>query len=243
MSTLAVTNETITPQIHNIREEQVTREIHTHDVYHRIQPVIDVEVLPTKHYIRNSTGGLTEISASAVPARPEDWQIEENSPRTSSTSLSSDSVAPPTIRTKHTNSTSNRKHATSVSNQPVVTSTRTSTMLSGKLHTESKGRQPPSLEASHQNQARSQATPASQIMINRHDGASDRYDDDESESSQSRRSEDSAFLFRDTGYGGGEAGYGGGMLPGLFELTPTAQTVESQSTKALRRKMGGMSSR
>ena len=39
------------PEVHHIRHEQVTREIHTHDVYHRELPIIDVQVLPARHVI------------------------------------------------------------------------------------------------------------------------------------------------------------------------------------------------
>jgi hypothetical protein len=47
-----------------------TREIHNHDVYHRVLPVIDVEVLPSRHFIRdeNESNLLHEIPGSALPA-------------------------------------------------------------------------------------------------------------------------------------------------------------------------------
>ena len=65
----AVTHEEIRPVVHNIREEHVTREVHTYDVYHRILPVVDVQVLPAKHFVRDpETGKLVEIAESQVPA-------------------------------------------------------------------------------------------------------------------------------------------------------------------------------
>ncbi|KAI9815360.1 MAG: hypothetical protein M1832_005498 [Thelocarpon impressellum] len=72
----AVTHETVIPEVHHIREEIITREIHTHDVRHRIQPVVDVQVLPPRHFVP-VRGGLKEISADEVPGRQSHWQIVE----------------------------------------------------------------------------------------------------------------------------------------------------------------------
>lgn len=44
-------HETILPTVHHIRHEEITREIHTHDVYHRQLPIIDVQVLPARHFV------------------------------------------------------------------------------------------------------------------------------------------------------------------------------------------------
>lgn len=74
---LAVVHETVYQDIHHIREEVITREIHTHDVYHRILPVIDVEVLPPRHFLPVEGGGLVEISGSEVPGRGQNWVIAE----------------------------------------------------------------------------------------------------------------------------------------------------------------------
>ncbi|MCJ1470375.1 hypothetical protein MMC07_009020 [Pseudocyphellaria aurata] len=73
----AVVHETVHQDIHHIREEVITREIHTHDVYHRILPVIDVEVLPPRHFLPVEGGGLVEISGSEVPGRGQNWVIAE----------------------------------------------------------------------------------------------------------------------------------------------------------------------
>lgn len=72
----AATQETIHPHVHHVREEVVTREIHTHDVFHRIQPVIDVRVLPARHFVPSATTGeLVEIPAESVPGRKGNWAV------------------------------------------------------------------------------------------------------------------------------------------------------------------------
>ncbi|KAL2070160.1 hypothetical protein VTL71DRAFT_13186 [Oculimacula yallundae] len=64
----AVTHEHVTPIQREIIEEQITREIHTHEVRHHILPVIDTEILPAKHYINSPDGkGLIEIPEPQVP--------------------------------------------------------------------------------------------------------------------------------------------------------------------------------
>ncbi|OBT62782.1 hypothetical protein VE03_07678 [Pseudogymnoascus sp. 23342-1-I1] len=63
----AVTHEHIKPVEHHINTKQYTREIHNHDVYNRILPVRDTEVLPARHYAPSPTdaGRLVEIQAPA----------------------------------------------------------------------------------------------------------------------------------------------------------------------------------
>ncbi|TKA77192.1 hypothetical protein B0A49_01837 [Cryomyces minteri] len=76
----AVTHEKIHRRIHHIREEQITREIHYHDVYHRILPVIDVEVLPARHFVPAAGGGFLEIAEDQVPTNypgSRNWVIME----------------------------------------------------------------------------------------------------------------------------------------------------------------------
>ena len=86
---LAVIHETIRQDIHHMREEFVTREIHNHDVYHRILPIIDVEVLPPRHFLPVEGGGLVEISAEEVPGRGRNWVIAETASK-----IPSDQAAP-----------------------------------------------------------------------------------------------------------------------------------------------------
>ncbi len=74
---LAVVHETIHQDIHHARQEVITREIHDHDVYHRILPIIDVEVLPARHFLPVEGGGLVEISANEAPGRGQSWVIAE----------------------------------------------------------------------------------------------------------------------------------------------------------------------
>lgn len=73
----AVTHEIVHNEIHHLHEEQITREIHEHDVYHRTLPIIDVEVLPARHFLPSETGGLVEVNAEDVPGRKKNWVIAE----------------------------------------------------------------------------------------------------------------------------------------------------------------------
>ncbi|KFX98343.1 hypothetical protein O988_04385 [Pseudogymnoascus sp. VKM F-3808] len=61
----AVTHEHVKPVAHHINTKEYTREIHNHDVYNRILPIKDTEVLPTRHYAPSPTdsGRLVEIPA------------------------------------------------------------------------------------------------------------------------------------------------------------------------------------
>lgn len=73
----AVVHERVHQDVHHIREEIITKEIHNHDVYHRILPIIDVEVLPPRHFLPVEGGGLVEISGKEVPGRGNNWVIAE----------------------------------------------------------------------------------------------------------------------------------------------------------------------
>jgi hypothetical protein len=85
----AVVHETVQQRVHHVREEVITREIHTHDVFHRILPVIDVEVLPPRHFLPVEGGGLVEIGADEVPGRGNNWVIAETASK-----IPSDQPAP-----------------------------------------------------------------------------------------------------------------------------------------------------
>ena len=65
----AVIHERRHKDIRHVREEKITREIHTHDVFHRIQPIIDVEVLPARHFVPAADGSLREIAEETLPGR------------------------------------------------------------------------------------------------------------------------------------------------------------------------------
>jgi len=71
---IAIIQEVVHTTVHHIREEQYTREIHHHHIHERTQPVIDVQVLPAKHLVKNGEGPnatWSEIPAALVPGRPE----------------------------------------------------------------------------------------------------------------------------------------------------------------------------
>lgn len=85
----AIVHETVQQRVHHVREEVITREIHTHDVFHRILPVIDVEVLPPRHFLPVEGGGLVEIGAGEVPGRGNNWVIAETASK-----IPSDQPAP-----------------------------------------------------------------------------------------------------------------------------------------------------
>ncbi|KAL8853519.1 MAG: hypothetical protein Q9221_001678 [Calogaya cf. arnoldii] len=89
----AVVHETVHENVHHVREERITKEIHNHDVYHRILPVIDVEVLPPRHFLPVEGGGLVEISGKEVPGRGNNWVVAETASK-----IPSDQPAPQSLR-------------------------------------------------------------------------------------------------------------------------------------------------
>ncbi|KAK6953466.1 hypothetical protein Daesc_005770 [Daldinia eschscholtzii] len=79
----AVTHETVRPHVHEILEEQIYREIHNHDVYHRIQPVYDVEILPARHFVPGPDGRLIEVPEDALPECTgvnQKWHVSKEPP-------------------------------------------------------------------------------------------------------------------------------------------------------------------
>lgn len=77
----AVTHEVVRQQFLHLQEEQITKEIHTHQVLHRIQPIVDVQVLPAKHFIPSPDGkSLIPITEDQIPGRianKQNWVIAE----------------------------------------------------------------------------------------------------------------------------------------------------------------------
>ena len=57
----AVTHEHLTPQIRNVDQEVITRDIHNYDVYDRVLPVKEHIDLPPRHYTPSADGKLVEI--------------------------------------------------------------------------------------------------------------------------------------------------------------------------------------
>jgi hypothetical protein len=84
-TTTAVTHEIIKPHEHEVIQQQIHREIHNYTHYHRLQPVLQTEVLPPRHFIPNPNGeGLIEISADELPARTGEnrwWDIVQKEPQ------------------------------------------------------------------------------------------------------------------------------------------------------------------
>lgn len=75
----AVVHQTITRNTHEFREERVTREIHYYHYHHRVLPVVDLEVLPERHFV-SGEHGLEEISEHELSqqARPsKQWLYSE----------------------------------------------------------------------------------------------------------------------------------------------------------------------
>jgi len=62
----AVTKEVVKPIVHERIEEHITRDIHTHDVYQKILPVRDVEVLPARHWVPGPDGQLVQVDEKDV---------------------------------------------------------------------------------------------------------------------------------------------------------------------------------
>ncbi|KAF2856416.1 hypothetical protein T440DRAFT_485514 [Plenodomus tracheiphilus IPT5] len=66
----AVVHEVIKPHEHEVIQHKIYREIHNYSYYHRLQPVMQTEVLPPRHFIPNPNGeGLIEITADELPSR------------------------------------------------------------------------------------------------------------------------------------------------------------------------------
>ena len=81
----AVVHETLQREVRRVREERITRETHTHDVFHRIQPIVDVEVLPARHFMPAADGSLREVAEETLPGRVREkvrnWIVAETASR------------------------------------------------------------------------------------------------------------------------------------------------------------------
>ncbi|KAK4202325.1 hypothetical protein QBC40DRAFT_169534 [Triangularia verruculosa] len=64
----AVVQEVVKPHVHEIRQEEIHRDIHVHTNHTIIQPVFDLEALPPKHFVPDENGNLVEVSESDLPA-------------------------------------------------------------------------------------------------------------------------------------------------------------------------------
>lgn len=75
----AVTHETIMEERHEVRQKVITLETHDYHIYHRILPIIDIEVKPARHFVPIQDG-LVEIAEEELPGRTRDkvnWAIAE----------------------------------------------------------------------------------------------------------------------------------------------------------------------
>jgi len=75
----AVTHEIIKKQRDEVIQKVITRETHDYHIYHRILPIIDIEVLPARHFVPIQDG-YVEIAEEELPGRTRDkvnWAIAE----------------------------------------------------------------------------------------------------------------------------------------------------------------------
>ena len=75
----AVTHELIKRERHEVFQKVITRETHDYHIYHRILPIIDIEVLPARHFVPIQEG-YVEIAEEELPGRTRDkvnWAIAE----------------------------------------------------------------------------------------------------------------------------------------------------------------------
>jgi hypothetical protein len=75
----AVTHEVIKKQRDEVIQKVITRETHDYHIYHRVLPIIDIEVLPARHFVPVQDG-YVEIAEEELPGRTRDkvnWAIAE----------------------------------------------------------------------------------------------------------------------------------------------------------------------
>jgi len=75
----AVTHQIIKEERHEVFQKVITRETHDYHIYHRILPIIDIEVLPARHFVPVDEG-YVEIAEEELPGRTRDkvnWAIAE----------------------------------------------------------------------------------------------------------------------------------------------------------------------
>jgi len=239
----AVVHEHVTPTRREIRQDVITREIHNHDVYHRILPVIETEILSTKHYVKSQDGEtLNEIPESMVPKQTvtgkldQNWHISKPGPgrlasghdpcetasRTSTDSAPDGPVIGLARGEPRTRPRGNSKASSLKSNknrEPILSSKKESITKDGIPRTEYVWRQPPVFET-----IKGDTQPV-YIGAGIGDLSGENYCSDEDDelgaefgaASSTAKGEES-LLFRDSGYGSG------GMLPGLEEMSPIAKT-------------------
>lgn len=63
----AVTHETQIIQPVQVVQRAVSREVHNHHFVHGVLPVVDLQVLPARHFCPDGHGGYVEISEDQIP--------------------------------------------------------------------------------------------------------------------------------------------------------------------------------
>lgn len=239
---LAVVHEHITPTHQEIRQDAITREIHNHDVYHRILPVIETDILPTKHYVKGQDGKTFIEIPEPMPKHTitgrldQNWHISKPGPSMFTTnacetaSRTSTDSAPdgpviglargePRSRPRGNSKASSIKSLSK--REPILSSKKEYTTKDGIPKTEYVWRHPPVFET-----ATSQTQPM-YIGAGIGDISGENYYSDEDDelgaefgAVRSPAEGEEELLFRDSGYGSG------GMLPGLAEMNPVATRID-----------------
>ncbi|KAF3942324.1 hypothetical protein ABW19_dt0206837 [Dactylella cylindrospora] len=62
----AVIHEKVVPKVHNIVTTEISRHHHTHEIRQHVQPVVDIQYEPEKHWIQTADGKFVEVSAEEV---------------------------------------------------------------------------------------------------------------------------------------------------------------------------------
>ena len=81
-----VTHEHVQQKTINVKHERIVRHIHQDSIYHRVLPIVDVEVTPARHFVPSADSKeLVEIFPDDVPEGrlhenmlPRNWTIVEN---------------------------------------------------------------------------------------------------------------------------------------------------------------------
>lgn len=157
-----MTHEHVKPTEHHINTTKYTREIHNHDVYNRILPIRDTEVLPARHYAPSPTDGgkLVEIPApvekpggAQAPAAPISMDMASNTECSKDASARFhdpiDNTIPfPSAKQQSEVAALSRQHNLEMEEQGrELVSENTYTMPDGTVRTESMWRYKPTMKA------------------------------------------------------------------------------------------------
>lgn len=86
MRHVAVTHEHLTPLVHHVEQQLISRDVHQHHIRRRVLPIIDIQTLPARHYVPGPDGHLFEVPSEQIQDRLRDhhsnWVIAETVSRT-----------------------------------------------------------------------------------------------------------------------------------------------------------------